>query len=60
MANTKQITATIPISLAEWIDRLPERGMVSFSKTIEILLQEAKEHREAGYRPKPKKIRYIK
>lgn len=58
MAETKQITATIPNSLVEWIEMQPERGLISFSKTIEVLLKEAKEFRENG--GKNKKVVVVK
>lgn len=45
MAETTQISATIPESLEEWIDQQPERKMISFSKMVEVLLLEAKEAR---------------
>lgn len=61
MADTKQITATISNSLAEWIEKQPERGMVSFSKTVELLLKEVKSYRETGKKPpKDRFAKYVK
>lgn len=46
MADTKQISATIDIDLANWIYELAEKEERTNSKMIEILLREAKENRE--------------
>lgn len=61
MAETKQITATISTDLAKWIGQQPERGMVSFSKTVEILLKEVRSYRETGNKPKKDRLaKYVK
>lgn len=41
MAETTQISATIGYDLEKWIDKQPERKIISFSKMVEILLTEA-------------------
>lgn len=46
MADTKQISATIDIDLANWIYDLAEKEKRTNSKMIEILLEEAKTNRE--------------
>lgn len=52
MANTTQVTATLPDELIAWIEKQPERGMISFSKTIAVLLKEARAYRETGRKSK--------
>ncbi len=46
MAETKQISATIDLDLANWIYELAEKEKRTNSKMIEILLEEAKNNRE--------------
>lgn len=62
MAETKQVTATIPVALESWINKQPERAMgFSFSKTVELLLTEVKSYRETGKRPKKDRLaKYVK
>jgi hypothetical protein len=47
MAETKQISATIDIDLANWITSVADKEKRTNSKMIEILLEEAKNNREA-------------
>jgi hypothetical protein len=46
MAETKQISATVDIDLANWIIALADREKRSYSQMIEILLEEARIKRE--------------
>lgn len=45
MAETKQISATIDLDLANWIVTQAEKEKRTYSKMIEILLEEAKTNR---------------
>lgn len=46
MAETKQISATIDLDLANWVTTLAEKEKRSFSQMTELLLEEAKSKRE--------------
>lgn len=62
MANTTQVTATLPDDLIAWVEKQPERGMgFSFSKTVQILLKEVRSYRETGKPPKKDRLaKYVK
>lgn len=46
MAETKQISATIDLDLANWIVGEADKAKRSYSQMVEILLEEAKAKRE--------------
>lgn len=46
MADTKQIVATVDTDLVNWIDKQPERKMISFSKMVGVLLSESRQKRD--------------
>ena len=46
MADTKQISATVDLDLAKWVQQEAEAERRTFSQMVEILLEEAKLRRE--------------